>query len=99
MLCVRRLSVSEWNANCSYQVLFNLTNDLPLLFPYTGTEVIVQVSDRLMRQYSACVVDSHGQGITCILYHCSTSHPNLVSFAFVPSPHRAKSEISSLSYM
>ena len=36
-----------------------------------------------MRQYRACVIDSLGLGITCVLYHStmSTRHPDLVSFA------------------
>ena len=59
-------------------------------FLHTGTAfmVIVQFRDRLMRQYRACVVDSLGLGITCVLYHCTmcTRHPNLVSFAFYAIP-------------
>ena len=50
--------------------------------------VIVQFRGRLVQQYRACVVDSLGLGITCVLiYHCTmcTRHPNLVSFAFMPS--------------
>ena len=37
-----------------------------------------------LRQYRACVVDSLGLGITCVLYHCTicTRHPDLVSFIF-----------------
>ena len=40
-----------------------------------------------LRQYRACVVDSLGVGITCVLYHCTmcTRHPDLVSFAFMSS--------------
>ena len=50
--------------------------------------VIVQFRGRLVRQYRACVVDSLGLGITCVLYHntmCSR-HPDLVSFAFYAIP-------------
>ena len=45
--------------------------------------VIVQFRGRLVRQYRACVVDSFGLGITCVLYHSTmcTRHPDLVSFA------------------
>ena len=45
--------------------------------------VIVQFRGRLVRQYRACVIDSLGLGITCVLYHCTmcTRHPDLVSFA------------------
>ena len=54
-------------------------------FLHTGTAfvVIVQFRGRLVRQYRACVVDSLGLGITCVLYHCTmcTRHPDLVSFA------------------
>ena len=54
-------------------------------FLHTGTAfmVIVQFGGHLVRQYMACVVDSHGLGITCVLYHCTmcTRHPDLVSFA------------------
>ena len=41
-----------------------------------------------LQQYRACVVDSLGLGITCVLYHCTmcTRHPNLVSFAFYAIP-------------
>ena len=41
-----------------------------------------------LRQYRACVVDSLGLGITCVLYHSSmcTRHPNLVSSAFYAIP-------------
>ena len=41
-----------------------------------------------LRQYWACVVDSFGLGITCVLCHCTmcTRHPNLVSFAFYAIP-------------
>ena len=42
--------------------LFNLTNDLPLLFSTHRTAVIVQVK---MRQHRACVVDSLRLKITC----------------------------------
>ena len=31
--------------------------------------VIVQFHGRLVRQYRACVVDSLGLGITCVLYY------------------------------
>ena len=50
--------------------------------------VIVQFRGRLVRQYRACVVDSLGVGITCVLYHSSmcTRHPNLVSSAFYAIP-------------
>ena len=34
----------------------------------------------------ACVIDSHGLGITCILYHSTTSHSDLVSCAFYAIP-------------
>ena len=54
-------------------------------FLHTGTAfmVIVQFGGRLVQQYRACVVDSLGLGITCVLYHCTmcTRHPNLVSLA------------------
>ena len=39
-----------------------------------------------LRQYRACVVDFLGLGFTCILYHCTTSHPDLVSFDFYAIP-------------
>ena len=41
-----------------------------------------------LRQYMACVVDSLGLGITCVLYHSTmcTRHPDLVSFAFYTIP-------------
>ena len=41
-----------------------------------------------LRQYRACVVDSLGLRITCVLYHSSmcTRHPNLVSSAFYAIP-------------
>ena len=59
-------------------------------FIHTGTAfmVIVQFRGRLVRQYRACVVDSLGLGITCVLYHCTmcTRHPDLVSFAFYVIP-------------
>ena len=42
---------------------------------------IVQFRGSLVRQYRACVVDSLGLGITCVLYHC-TRHPDVVSFVF-----------------
>ena len=52
-----------------------------ILFLHTGTAfmVIVQFRGRLVRQYRACVVDSLGLGITCVLYHCTmcTRYPNL----------------------
>ena len=50
--------------------------------------VIVQFHGRLVRQYRACVVDSLGLGITCVLYHCTmcTRHPDLVSFTFYAIP-------------
>ena len=55
-------------------------------FLHTGTAfmVIVQFRGRLVRQYRACVIDSLGLGITCVLYHCTmcTRHPPLL---FVPS--------------
>ena len=58
-------------------------------FLRTGTAfmVIVQFRGRLVRQY-ACVVDSLGLGITCVLYHCTkcTRHPDLVSSAFYAIP-------------
>ena len=36
-----------------------------------------------LRQYRACVVESLGLGIRCVLYHCTmcTRHPDLVSSA------------------
>ena len=45
--------------------------------------MIVQFCGCLVRQYRACVIDSLGLGIICVLYHCImyTKHPNLVSFA------------------
>ena len=46
--------------------------------------VIVQFCGRLVRQYRACVVDSLGLGITCLIH--STMHPDLVSFAFYAIP-------------
>ena len=51
--------------------------------------VIVQFRVRLVRQYRACVVDSLGLGITCLLYHCTmcTRHPDLVSSAIPIFPH------------
>ena len=59
-------------------------------FLHTGTAfmVIVQFRGRLVRQYRACVVDSLGLGITCVLYHCTmcTRHPDLVSFVFCAIP-------------
>ena len=33
--------------------------------------VIVQFRGGLVRQYRACVIDSIGLGITCVLYHCT----------------------------
>ena len=56
-------------------------------FLHTGM-VIVQFRGRLVRQYRACVIDSLGLGITCVLYHSSmcTRHPNLVSSAFYAIP-------------
>ena len=56
-------------------------------FLHTGM-VIVQFRGRLVRQYSVCVVDSLGVGITCVLHHSSmcTRHPNLVSSAFYAIP-------------
>ena len=56
-------------------------------FLHTGTAfmVIVQFRGHLVRQYRACVVDSLGQGITCVLYHI-TRHPDLVSFTFYAIP-------------
>ena len=57
---------------------------------HTGTAftVIVQFCGRLVRQYRACVVDSLGLGITCVLHHCTvcTRHPDLVSFTFYAIP-------------
>ena len=40
---------------------------------HTGTAftVIVQFRGRLVQQYRACVVDSVGLGITCVLHHCT----------------------------
>ena len=50
--------------------------------------VIVQFRGRLVQQYRACVVDSLGLGITCVLYHSTrcTRNPDLVSFAFYAIP-------------
>ena len=57
---------------------------------HTGTAftVIVQFRGRLVRQYRACVVDSLGLGITCVLHRCPmcTRHPDLVSFTFYAIP-------------
>ena len=36
----------------------------------TAFVVIVQFHGSLVQQYRACVVDSLGLGITCVLYHC-----------------------------
>ena len=49
--------------------------------------VIVQFRGHLARQYRACVVDSLGLGITCLisLYYC-TRHPDLVSLDFYAIP-------------
>ena len=59
-------------------------------FLHTATAfmVIAQFRGRLVRQYRACVVDSLGLGITCVLYHSSMCswHPDLVSFAFYAIP-------------
>ena len=59
-------------------------------FLHTGTAfmVIVQFRGRLVQQYRACVVDSLGLGITCVLYHSTMHpmHPDLVSFAFYAIP-------------
>ena len=51
--------------------------------------VTVQFRGRLVRQYRACVIDSLGLGITCVLYHCTmcTGHSDLVSFAFYAIPY------------
>ena len=53
--------------------------------------VIVQFCGHLVRQYRACVVESLGLGITCVLYitysTMCTRHPDLVSFAFYAIPH------------
>ena len=51
------------------------------LHTVTAFLVIVQFRGRLVRQYRACVIDSLGLGITCVLYHCTmcTRHPDLVS--------------------
>ena len=50
--------------------------------------VIVQFRGRLVRQYRACVIDSLGLGIMCVLNHSimRTRHPDLVSFAFYAIP-------------
>ena len=72
----------------------NLMLSMPLTsrfsFLHTGTAfmVIVLFRGRLVRQYRACVVDSLGLGITCVLYHSTmcTRHPDLVSFAFYAIP-------------
>ena len=57
-------------------------------FLHTALMVIVQFRGCFVRQYRACVVDSLGLGITCVLYHSSmcTRHPDLVSFAFYAIP-------------
>ena len=59
-------------------------------FLHAGTAfmVIMQFHGRLVRQYRACVVDSLGLGITCVLYHSTlcTRYPDLVSFA-IPISH------------
>ena len=59
-------------------------------FLHTGTAfmVIVQFRGRLVRQYRACVVDSLGLGITCVLYHSTlrTRHTYIVSFSFYAIP-------------
>ena len=49
--------------------------------------VIVQFRGRLVRQYRACVVDSLGLGITCVLYQCTmcTGIPILSPSLFMPS--------------
>ena len=55
------------------------------LLSFLYTEMVnVQFRGRLVRKYRACVVDSLGLGITCVLYHSSmcTRHPNLVSSVF-----------------
>ena len=56
-------------------------------FLHTGM-VIVKFRGCSVRQYRACVVDSLGVGITCVLYHNSmcTTHSNLVSSAFYAIP-------------
>ena len=40
-----------------------------------------------LRQYTACVIDSLGLGITRVLYHCTMCirHPNLSALLFMPS--------------
>ena len=46
--------------------------------------VIVQFRGGLVRQYRACVIDSLGLGITCLIslyYYMCTRHPNLVFYA------------------
>ena len=49
--------------------------------------VIVQFRGRLVRQYRACVVDSLGLGITCVLYDCTTCmYTRHLSFAFYAIP-------------
>ena len=45
--------------------------------------VIVQFRGRLVRQYRACVVDSLGLGITCLI--CKR-HPDLVCLDFYAIP-------------
>ena len=57
-------------------------------FLHTGTAfmVIVQFRGRLVRQYRACVVDSLGLGITCVLY-CVQGIPILSPSLFMPSPY------------
>ena len=50
--------------------------------------VIVQFGGHLVQRYRACVIDSLGLGITCVLYHCTvcTRLPDLVTFAFYAIP-------------
>ena len=55
-------------------------------FLHTGTAfmVIVQFHGRLVRQYRACVVDSLGLGITCLVL-CVKGIPILSPLLFMPS--------------
>ena len=57
------------------------------LFSFLHTRmVIVQFRGGLVRQYGACVVDSLGVGITCVLYHSSVQGiPILSPLLFKPS--------------
>ena len=47
--------------------------------------VIVQFRCRLVRQYRACVIDSLGLGIICVLYHCTMCTRHLLCFLCIKS--------------